>query len=160
MKKLLALLLAVVCLFACVSCTPAPKKDLAAAKSNLEAKNYVVFLDDTTDDPTVSETLTATNVNESLYIVRYASNKLAKLALRRAEAQIDAQIEDIKLEIKSIKHIMNKFDDELTTDEMDDYKEELRELEEELEEIKNVVFGRSGKLFWYGTKQAIKDSKK
>ena len=58
------------------------------------------------------------------------------------------------------KHTLNKYDSQLSSEEMDDLKEEIRELEEELEEYEeDYKCGRSGKIVWYGTEDAIEDTK-
>ena len=55
--------------------------------------------------------------------------------------------------------MLSKYDDELTGEEEDYIKEQIKELEKELEEYDDYVIGRSGKTVWYGTKAAIEASK-
>ena len=136
--------------------------DLEAAKANLEDADYSATYTDDEDYLGVGEVerLTASDDDDNiLYVVVYASNKLANLTYEELKANLEAEKESTKREIERIKHILKKFDDELKSAEIDKYEDELKDLEEELEEYKNFVIGKSGKTVWYGTKDAIKDSK-
>ena len=98
--------------------------------------------------------------DNSLSIVRYADAKSAKLAYQEIKLKYDYQIDSLKLEIKSLEHQLKKYEDDLDSDEIDEIEDEIKELKEELEEMKeDFVIGRSGKVVWYGTADAIKDSK-
>ena len=73
---------------------------------------------------------------------------------------MDYKIDSLELEIKSVKHILAKYEKDLKSDEIKGYEDDLKDLEKELEEYKEeYVIGRSGKYVWYGTVDAIKDSK-
>ena len=167
MKKILSMLLAVVmlatCFMALSACAPRPYlKDLEEAAENLEDADYFATYTDDEDYLDVGEVerLTASDDDDNiLYVVVYASNKLASLSYEELKASLEAEKESTKREIERIKHILKKFDDELESAEIEKYEDDLEELEEELEEYKNVVIGKSGKTVWYGTKDAIKDSK-
>ena len=94
-----------------------------------------------------------------LYVTVYATTKLAKLDYENRKAQLEYYKESLEREIKKIKHILDKLDDELKSSEIDDYEDDLKDLEKQLKEYKEYVVGISGKTVWYGTKDAIKDSK-
>ena len=167
MKKILSTLLALVMLVTCFmalsACAPRPYlKDLEEAAENLEDADYFATYTDDEDYLGVGEVerLTASDDDDNmLYVVVYASNKLANLSYEELKASLEAEKESTKREIERIKHILKKFDDELESAEIEKYEDDLEELEEELEEYKNFVIGKSGKTVWYGTKDAIKDSK-
>ena len=167
MKKILSMLLALVMLVTCFmalsACAPRPYlKDLEEAAENLEDADYFATYTDDEDNLGVGvvERLSAYDDDDNyLYVIVYASNKLASLSYEELKAELEAEKESTKREIERIKHILKKFDGELKSDEIDEYEDELKDLEEELEEYKNFVIGKSGKTVWYGTKDAIKDSK-
>ena len=53
-----------------------------------------------------------------------------------------------------------KYEDELKSDEIDEIEDEIKELEEELEDYEEkYVYGIKGKIVWYGTADAVEDSK-
>ena len=168
MKKILSMFLAVVmiatCIMALASCAPRPLlKDLEKAADNLEDEDYHASYTDDEDRLGVGmvERLTASSEDgdDYLYVVVFETSKLASIAYDEAKLNLEHEKETLKLEIKRIKHILKKFDSDLKSDEIDEYEDELKELEEELEEYKNFVIGKSGKTVWYGTKDAIKDSR-
>jgi len=166
MKRILAALLALTLLvcgaLTLTSCAPKPELYLEEAKDNLEDADYEVSHVDDEDmlSPAVKESLSAHDDDNYLYIVVFNDTKSAKLAYKEFKLESDQEIEALELEIKSIKHYLKKYEDDLDSDVIDEYEDELKDLEKELEEEKDeFVVGRSGKTVWYGTKDAIKDSK-
>ena len=182
MKKILVVLLALAMLISSVaifaSCGAKPQLDLEKAKDALEDEDYTVFYsddDDSEDIPYIEETLYAYDDDDnSITIIRFADAKSAKLAYKQLKIENDAKIDNIKAEIKELKaeiklyeHVLKKYDDELKSDEAEEVEENIKELEDEvkdlekeLEEMKDdYVIGRSGKVVWTGTKDAIKASK-
>ena len=139
--------------------------DLEAVAERLEDADYYAVYSDDEDmlGVGVVERLYAyendDDSNNILVVMVYESASLAKLAYDEAKLNADMEKKEIQLEIKSIKTILKEYSDELKSDEIDEYEDELKELEEELEEYKDYVIGKSGKTVWYGTKQAIEDSK-
>lgn len=163
MKKIIALLLAALCIFACCSCAARPAMKLDEAEANLKAKDYIVTYDKDSSITGVAESLTAytsLSLEPDLIIVVYDTVKLARFAYEEAKLSIDTEIEDIKMEIKKTEYILKQYKDELKSAEIDDLEDNIKDFKEKLEELENIVIGRSGKTFWQGTKQAIKDSRK
>ena len=166
MKKLLALLLSVaiivMCVLAFASCSAKPELNLDDAKDNLEDEDYSVFYEDDEDnlEVNIKERLSASNEDDSLTIIVYADLKSAKLAEKSFNLSSEAQLKNLKLQLETLEHELNAYEDELDSDEIDEYEDEIKEIKKEIEDFgTDRIFGRSGKTVWYGTENAIKDSK-
>ena len=164
MKKFLTLMLAVLMLVSSVvvlsSCGAKPKLNLEKAEEALKDNDYMVSYSDDIDEAGIEETLSAYKKDDSLVIVKFAKSSTAKLYYQQMKMELDYEIESIELKIKTTKHMLDKYEKDLDSDEIDELEDELKELEKELEETKeDYVIGRSGKYVWYGTEDAIKDSK-
>jgi hypothetical protein len=161
-KKSIALLLVLVSLFIVSSCslfTPKPNMDLEDAEDNLKDEDYFVVYNDE-GSAGIKENLVAYDDDNYLVIIYCETAKMANLQYRYYELNHERQIESYELKIKEYNYILSKFDKDLTSDEIDQKEDELKEIEKKLEELKkNYVIGKSGKIVWYGTKDAIKDSK-
>ena len=157
-KALVALMLVFCTLFSLTSCS-VPELDLEDAKENLEDEDYYVNYDEE-GEPGLEESLSARSGDDFLYVYICESRKIAKLMYQELKLQLDYNIQSTEIEIKSVKHILNKFEDDMSDDEIDEYEDRLDELEDKLELLKKeYVFGKRGKTVWYGTKNAIEDSK-
>ena len=141
-----------------------PNFDLEDAADNLEDEDYVAKFEDDEDelDVGIVEELAAYAEGDFLYVKVFATKKLADTYYEELQLSVEREKENLKREIKYYKYMIKKFEDELDVrDELDYYEEKLEELEDELEDLKDsdVVIGQSGKKVWYGTKDAIEDSK-
>ena len=166
MKKFLSLLLATAMILGCMltlsSCAFAekPELDLEDAQENLEDEDYHVSYEDDVDDAGYEEMLYAYNDKEdSLRVVVFSDSKLADMYYDTVKAQLKYQKETVEREIKMMEHLLKKYDDDMDSDEVDEMKDEVKELKKELKKFDDVVIGKSGKTVWYGTKDAVKDSK-
>ena len=181
MKRKLAVLLALAMLIGCValfaSCGAKPELDLEKAKDALEDEDYTVYYSDDEDDlPVYAEgVLSASDDDDNyVYIMRFADAKTAKLYYNTLKIDRDNEIAEIKAEIKSLKaeikaseQVLKKYEDDMKSDEIEDLEDEIEELEDEIKDLEkeledmkeDYVIGRSGKVVWYGTADAIKDSK-
>lgn len=167
MKRKLAALLALVMLVGCVavfaSCAAKPQLDLEKAKDALEDADYTVYYSDESSDstPYIEATLRASDDDdEQITIILFADAKTAKLYYEDLKLKHDMEIDELKLQIKTYKHILKKYEGELKSDDITELEDEIKDLEKELEEMKEEqVFGISGKVVWSGTEKAIKDSK-
>ena len=157
----LAMLIGSVALFA--SCGAKPQLDLEKAEEALEDRGYDVNYNDDAgdDDPTMEESLYAYDGDgEWLTIVRFADTTTAKLRYQELKLEYDYEIDEIELEIKMLKNQLKKYKKELDSDEIDDIEDEIKELEDELKDLKKEnVFGRSGKVVWYGTTSMVEATK-
>ena len=168
MKKILTALLALAMLLGCVAVFAScgnqgtkPNLDLEEAAEALEDEDYNVTYSDDEDDLSVGvvEQLYASNGDDYLRVVKYASAATAKIAYEELKLQMETEIEYMELEIKRIEHILKKYDDDLDSDEVDDYEDDLKDLEKELKKTKkDYCYGISGKYVWAGTSDAAKDS--
>ena len=164
MKKFLTLMLAVLMLVSSVvvlsSCGAKPKLNLEKAEEALKDNDYMVSYSDDIDEAGIEESLSAYKKDDSLMIVKFAKSSTAKLYYQQMKMELDYQLESIKLEIKTTKHLLAKYEKDMKSDEIKGLEDELKDLEKELEEFEETyVIGRSGKCVWYGTVDAIKDSK-
>ena len=166
MKKILAMALAVVMLMGCVltfaSCGTRPELDIDDAEDNLKEEDYIVSVNDDPSDPMYKATLYASNGDDSLSIYWFDSASVAKLYYQSIKLAEKQQKEELELEIKTLKKVIKLYEDEYKSSELDNLEDELKDLEKKLKDLKSgkdYVYGRSGKVVWYGTKDAIKDSK-
>jgi hypothetical protein len=116
--KLAALALLLCCLFSftsCLSFLKKPELNLEDAEDNLKDEKYSVSYIDDEDDLSVgvTEQLVAINEDDRLYITVYDSAKLAKLAYKGIKLERDMKIKELELRIDSLKHILNKYEDDL-----------------------------------------------
>ncbi len=168
MKRILAAFLALLMVLGSVmmfaSCGEKPKLNLEKAEKNLDDEDYIVRLTDDEDDLEVgmSEMLYASNGSDYICIIKFKKSSTAKLAYQEIEYKYDCSVKECEMEIKSLEHILKTYEDDLKSSEIDNYEDQLKEMEEKLEDLKeqdDYIFGRSGKYIWYGTPDALKDSK-
>ena len=181
MKKLwarvLSGVLAVMCLFAVVGCAPAPKLNIEKAADNLEDEDYTVMYTDDEDElgaalgafslpsqagVAVEEMLVAYSEDgdDMLVIIKFETLKAAKMIFNQKKMEKKYQIESIKDKIEMYKWFAKKYDDDLSSKEIDAIEDAVKEWKDELKDMKKEsVLGMSGKYVWIGTKDAIKDSK-
>ena len=168
MKRILSLALAFVMIFACIfslsSCFgDKPELDIGKAEDALEDEDYSVTVVDDEDmlSPGMVERLYAYNDDDTLVIVEFENSKTATLFYKSKKLDIEQEIEALKLEIKYLEHILDEYSRDIDRDDEDDYKDELKDLKKELSELQDeYVVGKSGKIVYYGTKDAVEDSKK
>ena len=155
-KALVALLLALCTIFSLTSCS-VPELDLESAEESLRDEGYTVMYNEN-GEPGIEESLYAYNGDDTLRVYICESRKMAKLMYQEFQLSLEYNIQRIELEIKSVKHILKRFEDDMSDEEI--YEDRLDELEDELELYKKeYVLGRRGKTVWYGTKTAVEDSK-
>lgn len=176
MKKFLAKLctglLALVCLLSISAC--APKLNIDKAEENLKDAGYTVMVADSDAELktvvsylglpsnasiSVEEALIAKEDENYLYMMKVEKSSLAKVYYNMVKASFDAEIEEMKNEIKLYEKFLKLYDDELTSAEIDAIEDAIKEMKEELKEAKAIEIGRSGKWLWVGNKDGVKDSK-
>ena len=117
--------------------------------------------DDSLVDEGASEVLFAqgndSDSNMALFIIVYESAELARINYKLYKNTIDYEKNEIELEIDLLTYEIDNFD--LSPSEKEYYSENVKELEEKLEEAENVVVGIKGNILWYGTKEAVKASR-
>lgn len=164
MKKILSSILVFIMLVGCVftlaSCSR-PELDLATAKVNLEAKGFTVFLQTKDLDEGEVQKLTAYDglypgEGQYLYVVVYDNTKTAKIMLEQFEIQKKQGKENLEYEIELTEHLLKTYRDELSTSEIADYEDDIKEYKDALDTFDDeFILGRKGKTIWYGTKLAI-----
>lgn len=175
LKRLFVVVLFVVFTFSLTSCTT-PTLNLEKAQEKLEDEDYTVVYSDDEDylEVSMEEMLTARSEDgdDYLYMIKFKDAKSARLTYQSLKMSYKEEVNDyknsikeIELQIKEYKNLLNKYEDDLK--DADYYEDEIEELEDELEELKeefkefkeDYSYGRSGKVVWYGTTKAVKDSK-
>ena len=164
MKKLLSVLLALMMIIgtlALVSCGPKPELDIDAAAKALEKADYDVDVDDEFSNPSIEKRLSAESEDgkDYIYIVVYKDTKSAKLAYEDQKMSLDQYKEEIKLKIETYEHLIDEYESDLKSDEINSYKDKIKDYEKTLEEMDEYVIGRSGKTIWYGTEKAVEATK-
>lgn len=141
---------------------PKANLDLEKAAENLEDEDYFVTFEDDEDElgAGVVQMLNARNDDDFLYVTEYEDSKSAQIAFDIRKQNYNAQVEQLKLEIQVYEHQLKKYEDDLDSDDIDDLEDEIKEITKKLEELEeDYCFGISGKFVWYGTIDAIEDSK-
>ena len=171
-KNLFTIISVLVILFALTSCAfmgETPELDLEEAKENLDDNDYLVtYYDEDYDFKNGSA-----NVLEKIYaysadsdsedfvsITKYKDSQSALLALREVKVERDIQIKYLKAQIKYYEHLLEEYEDDMDIDEVEELEEELEEYEDMLEILQDdYVYGIDGNYVWYGTIDAIDDTK-
>lgn len=153
-----------ICLNTCTYHGIKPELDLKDAERNLEDNDYYVTITDDKDDlaPGIEEELSAksNDYDDYIVIVVYEDAAYAKIVYKHLKHLIESEIEELKIQIKTIEYALKHYDNDLTSKEIDELEDELKELKEELENCEETyIYGRSGNVVWYGTTNAAEDSK-
>ena len=173
MKKILSTVLAVVlivgCIFTLASCSPKsqgekPELDLKKAAENLEDEDYTVTHVDDKDslEVFIEETLYAYDEGHknSITIVVFKDSKSAKFYYEDYVNGMQSEIEEIEAEIEFYEHILKEYESKLDSDEIDEIEDEIKKYKEELEErTEDFCYGIDDCTVWYGSADAVKDSK-
>ena len=162
LKSIVAILLIISSIFTLVSCAR-PKKDIDEAADNLRDNGYTVTFtsSDETDVGIEAKLIAYKDGSMCLQFIEFESAKLAKLYYQALRIAIQEKIKENKLSIKAMKHMINKFKDDLSSDEISSYKQMIVDLKEENKELREQLncTGRSGKYVWQGDLEAIKATK-
>ena len=158
MKKILSIFLVLVTMLAmCMSLVacggPRPCLNLDKAEDCLEDNDYYVTIVDGDELDTigyaVKERLYAEDDGDNyIYIYEFKTVKAAKLYYE----YIGAHYGKGSPEYKAAKRLLRKYGDDME-------REDRKDLEDYIEEMEEEVCGRSGKYVWYGTKDALEDTK-
>lgn len=168
MKKIFSLILVLVmatsCLLALTSCGDEPELDLTIAEANLTVNGYSVNIYDEDLSVNVARYLYAgkeitDDVREYLYIYEYKDSKSAELALEMRELEWEEEKEAEEYMIEWLEYCLENFASELDADDIANYNKRIANYRLEIAEIEELVCGRSGNIFWYGTKAAVEASK-
>ena len=159
-KKLLELTLALVFVLGLVACAPAPKMDLEDAQENLEDEDYYVYYSEDGDESEgIEESLYGYNDDDMIVVVRFAKASTARLYYSQMVSSKNRELKSSKTYLKYKEHILKTYSDDMDSDMEDSLEDSIENLEDEIKETKDIVIGMRGKVVWYGTKDAIKDSK-
>ena len=163
--KILACILLACCITLTVACggsTAKPELNLEKAKDNLEAKGYQVSLASGVSfivDGMVVYRLNATNgEGNSITIYEFCSNDIAKSYYNTQMSMNTYQITMAQTQRDFNKALLADKALTLTDRDRKALEEEIAYFEKTLAKYDKII-GFSGKFFWIGTKDAIKDTK-
>ncbi len=167
MKKNLLKVFFVACLMVLTltlaSCGATPKFDLEKAAENLERRDYWVSYEEDYDDetaPQIKEYLSAHDGDQSITIIKFNDLRSAKLYYKIMKIEYETELKELKLELKAYRWEKIRYAGKLDSDDMDDLEEEIEELKDEIEDLKKEAsYGRIGNIVWFGTKEAVEDTK-
>lgn len=169
MKKLLTGLLAIAMLLSCIcifsACSvPKPELDLEKAAEALEDEGYNVYYEDEEDgslDFAMEERVVAhQDGGDYLIIIKFKSAASAKLYYKQVKEWDEFEQEAEKSYLEVMEHSLKTYEDNLSSDEIDELEDEIKDCKKSLKKNEeDYVVGRSGVYVWYGTKDAIEDSK-
>lgn len=168
MKKILisllmALMLCSLAVFG-VACStnlgPKPELDIDDAQEALEDEDYYVKIYEEEGEPEFESRLYAVKGDDYIEIYWCNDKQTAMILFDTTKKALETRIGQIELQMKMIENKLDKYEDDLDSDEIDDLEDELKELKKELKDYKeDYAYGIDGKVVWYGTADAVKDSK-
>ena len=157
MKKIISLILALVCLMSLSSCAIVPVYDSVDLIKILENNGYEIEDVNEPDHKGVVGYIYAHKVDDELYYIYCKDFATTKAIYKYIKSDLDIKIADLKAQIKEAEWKLEHSDASAT--EKGVYYAEHILLKEELAEVQNYGCGRGINVVWYGTKQAIKDIK-
>ena len=167
LKLIIALALVLSCVVALVSCGgPKPKLNLKKAEANLEDNGYEVDFEeyDKGDNPIIRAALYAENEDgDWIEITKFDTKKLAKLSYKALVLEIENKIDELKLQLKTYKYTLRKFDKDFGSFEIKYLEEMISDTKDQIDALKDSLdcIGRSGKYVWEASsKNVIKDTKR
>jgi len=165
-KALCFVLVLCTCAIAFAACADKPELDFDKAKAHLEECGYEVTVKTSDLEPGMKKALKATKTSgkgedvqtDYIYIYILDSLKTAKLTYNMVRLDIKWEKEEEELCAKYYEHILEEYQNEMKSEEIDDYTESLKDTNEALENFR-WVYGMWGKTVWYGTTAAVEASK-
>ena len=98
--------------------------------------------------------------DEYLYMAEYESSALASVQYDKVKLQYETEEKETQLEIDELEAFYDLYKDQMSDEEKQAHKDDIAELKKSIDDLNdNFTFGRSGCIIWYGTAQALKDSK-
>ena len=160
-KRALLVALVVLSVVSLAACAVKPQLNFEDAEANLKKAGYTVKITDI-DEEYADRILYAANLEgDIVYVTRFAKESTARVFYRQMEKARDAEIDEMREEIKVYKHIIKTYKNELSESEVNSYKENIKEIENKIKEYKDEnVIGYNGAYVWQGSKSAIKATKK
>ncbi len=172
MKKfltcLLSALLAVLCLFICVGCKAAPARSINEADAALSYRGYTVTIeyggefDELIDvEGVVKKSLYAEKGEDYIEIYEFENWFTARRAYKLAKTTYKNAVKIAQSYVDFYEHILDKYDLEMTSAEIDEMQDELKYYRKHLKEAEEKLksFGRRGKFVWFASDvDVVKDA--
>lgn len=158
MKRIIAFVMVLVCIFALASCSFATiKYDHQIAKSKLEKCGYSIRDYEPDYETGIIGYIHAENSDgEEIYLIYFSNATIARSAYKYVKKVHSANVAELQMEMKMLDYSIHE-DSDIDTNEKGEYYKEYLEAEEDLKEYKQYKCGIYSNLVWYGTKKAIED---
>ena len=158
MKRIIAFVMVLACIFALTSCMgSAIKYDHQVAKSKLEKCGYTIKDYEPDYETGVVGYIHAENSDgEEIYLMYFSNVTIARSAYKYVKKMHAANMAELQLEMKMLDYSINENGD-IDTDAKGEYYKDYLEVEKELDIYKQYECGIYSNLVWYGTKKAIED---
>ena len=172
--RLIALAVLACCILSFASCggSVKPELNMKDAEDALEDEGYTVetgdgddYIENNSYSPyygyALDEYLEAHDDDYNyLYIYVFESASMAKLYYKGIAESQEMYIANIQTELDYYNKLLKKYEDDMDRDHIKELEDEIESLEEDLEErVDEYVFGIKGKTVWYGTLDAVEDSR-
>ena len=155
MKKIISLILALVCLMSLSSCAIVPVYDSVDLIKILENNGYEIEDVNEPDHKGVVGYIYAHKADDELYYIYCKDFATTKAIYKYIKGNIDIKTSDLKTQIKEVE-LKLEYSGASASDK-GKYYEEYILLTEELAEVQNYGCGHGLNVVWFGTKQAIND---
>ncbi len=161
MKKIVALIMLLICVFSVSSCAVVPAYNSPDLKGILEENGYEFKDEDFENEDGVTGCIYAVkeSTGDELYYIYFDNFRSAKTMYNYINNKKKAEIAELKMEIERLEYSLYKAEG-VTAAEKGDYYEQYIIKTEELESVQNYTVGRGFNVVWYGTNQAILDIRK
>ena len=155
MKKIISLILALVCLMSLSSCAIVPVYDSVDLIKILENNGYEIEDVNEPDHKGVVGYIYAHKADDELYYIYCKDFATTKAIYKYIKGNLDIKASDLTTQIKDIE-LKLEYSGASASDK-GKYYEEYILLTEELAEVQNYGCGHGLNVVWFGTKQAIND---
>ena len=161
-KILLVLALVLAMVMGLVACGSSPLLELSEAVDNLKAEDYYVQYHTRKSDlePGMAEMLEAESDEEEITIIIFRDSSTAKAYFEIKEKEREVQITLLESELEYLEQKLEYFEADMDAEELEDIDEQIEEIKQSLLDYEEkYVLDRSGEAVWFGTKNAVEDTK-
>ena len=181
LTSLLTCLLVLIAAFSISGCSPKPALDFDDAMDELidhdyniydmnheEVSNDSLFLafdnalvDTYIPQDAIDEAFHASSRNreDRLCMIQFEKSKDANKWYKYIKETLDIMIINIQQELEMYEYFLKKYEDDISNDAIEDYKDIIKYYKGTLKTLEDIIIGKKGKIVWYGTKEAIEDTK-
>lgn len=157
MKKILSIILVLICLVNLSSCFLIPAYDNNELVKILNANGYEYSTNWESDHNGVIGYIHGSKeeTDDEIYYIYCEGFSSANTIYNYLKSKQNADVSELKMEIESIELVLDS--DDVSPADKGRYYEEYVILKDQLEDVQRFGCGRGLNIVWYGTKQAILD---